>query len=328
MMAVIPRASAALILAIATVGSAAGVARSQGPMAGMPASAVMAHGVSDGWHSRGGVVGPWWSGSAATAGPPAADGGFWFGLPGLGFGGSQGATRGIGADAPSVTTMSGAPGMMSTGRLVPFVTGVVPVVGNGFPVVPVTTGPVLPWTMSLGNRTPAARPVTPAVVQPRIVAGLRPSSGRARDRARLRVAAGDRHLLDGQDGPAAARSALGEYRAAARFAQDDADIHVRQAILHHALDQRRDTELAIARATSIDGRLAAPLGPAGGDAGFLAAAAPGPPALAARGEAILREIAGDAGDSQPPVLVWLRKRWRHRWDGTSTPVARDEPPRR
>ena len=68
----------------------------QAPSAPLPASAVMARGVSDGWQSQGGVVGPWWSGSGAAAQPPAANGGFWFGFPGLGFGGSQGSTRSLG----------------------------------------------------------------------------------------------------------------------------------------------------------------------------------------------------------------------------------------
>jgi len=304
----------------------------QGVTASQPASAVMARGASDGWHSQGGVVGPWWSGSGAGA-APAAGGGFWFGWPGLGFGGSQGSSRGMNSVAPSVTTTSGGAGMMSSSRLVPFVTGVVPVVGHGFPQVPVTAGPVLPWAptpsllprpqtgMAAGQRLPGGGGAGEAIAP-------RPSTPAARERARQLVAVGDLALQQGRDGPVAARAALAEYRAAGRFDQEDADIQIRQAILHQALGQGRDADRAIVRATRIDGRLGNPFETVPPDAGgFLAPPPAGTPVVAVRGRAILEEIAAGAQAAEataepqgrPPVITWLERAWLGRWGGSRAP---------
>ena len=304
----------------------------QGMTAPLPASAVMARGAGDGWQSRGGVVGPWWTGSGAGPQPPAADGGFWFGLPGLGFGGSQGSTRSLGGVGSTLTTTPGAGGMVSSGRLTPFVTGVIPVVGSGHAAAMHGQGfipPALPPTQgSAAFAAPANRAgrlSTPAAV-------IRPSTPASRARAGRFVDAGDRHLLEGVDGPAAARAALTEYRAAGRFAQDDCDILIRQAILHGALGQSDAADRAIERATQIDGRLAAPL-----DATAPSAAWPaGPtratvPAVAARGEAILREVAARddaAGAIAAPgqaVLAWLEASWTGRWSGTAAEPADRKP---
>ena len=299
-------------------------------MAPLPASAVMARGGGDSWQSHGGVVGPWWSGSGAGIQPPAADGGFWFGFPGLGFGGSQGSTRSLGGLGPTLTTTPGAGGMVSSGRLTPFVTGVIPVVGSGHAATMPGQGfipsALPPTQISAAAPAPAAR--TGRLPAPAAV--VRPSTPASRARAGRFVDAGDRHLLDGVDGPAAARAALAEYRAAGRFAQDDCDILIRQAILHGALGQPDAADRAIERATQIDGRLAAPL-----DATVPLAAWPaGPtrdavPAVAARGEAILRGVAARAdaaGASAAPglaVLGWLEASWTSRWSGMATePVAR------
>jgi len=130
------------------------------------------------------------------------------------------------------------------------VTGVVPVVGHGFPQVPVTAGPVLPWAptpsllprpqtgMAAGQRLPGGGGAGEAIAP-------RPSTPAARERARQLVAVGDLALQQGRDGPVAARAALAEYRAAGRFDQEDADIQIRQAILHQALGQGRDADRAI-----------------------------------------------------------------------------------
>lgn len=328
------------ILVALAAGMAAGlsppaVRAQQGVTASQPASAVMARGASDGWHSQGGVVGPWWSGSGTGAAPPAAGGGFWFGWPGLGFGGSQGSTRGMNAAGSSVTTTSGGAGMMSSSRLVPFVTGVVPVVGNGFPQVPVTAGPVLPWAPAPGLVPP---PQAGMAAGQGLGSGMgtggglspRPSSPGARERARQLVALGDLALREGREGPVTARAALAEYRTAGRFDQEDADIQIRQAILHQALGQGRDADRAIARATRIDGRLGDPFETVPPDAGgFLAPPPAGTPVVAVRGRAILEEIAAGAEAAEaaaesagrPPVIVWLEQAWLSRWGGSLAPAA-------
>ncbi len=73
-----------------------------------------------------------------TAGGAAVAGGLWGGIGfagggvsgRLGFNFSQGSTRSFSSTTPSVTTMNGYPGSISTGVLQPFVTGITPVVGN------------------------------------------------------------------------------------------------------------------------------------------------------------------------------------------------------
>lgn len=296
----------------------------------LPASAVIMNGGSDGFHSRGGVVGPWWSGSATGAMPPAADGGFWFGTPGLGFGGSQGSTRGMNTFAPSVTTTSGGAGMMSSSRLIPFVTGVVPLVGSGYPIEPVTTSPYL-GTMhqsppSVIPRRASSTLLPPIVPHAAPAATALPSTPQARSRAQEIVAATDQMLRDATDAGVAARSALVEYRSAMRFARDDADIEIRQAMLYEALGKRRDADRAIDRATRIDARLSRPLAQGEDDAGsFLAAAPVGQPSIVARGFVILDEIAAMAPRSpspssvneRPVVVEWLFDAWARRWGATA-----------
>ena len=83
-----------------------------------------------------------------------------------------------------------------------------------------------------------------------------PSTIGARERAKQIVAVGDLRLAGGIDGPTAAKAALADYRTAARFVNDDADIEARQAILYTALGKHRDADRAISRAEKIDGRLA------------------------------------------------------------------------
>jgi len=294
----------------------------QAPSAPLPASAVMARGVSDGWQSQGGVVGPWWSGSGAAAQPPAANGGFWFGFPGLGFGGSQGSTRSLGGIGSTLTTTPGAAGMVSSGRLIPFVTGVIPVVGSGPAAaapVPGTGQAILPsqrlWA------TPQA--VTTAPSPPAAAAPIRPSTPASRARARRFVAAGDKHLLGPGDGPIAARAALDDYRAAGRFAQDDCDIQIRQAILHVALGQPEAANRVLVRATQIDGRFAASQ-----EAATAAGSGPHLPVAAVRGEAILREITAAGGAADAParaVLDWLEAAWKDHWSRDAAPSPGGKP---
>ncbi len=303
----------------------------QGITNSLPASAVIGGRASDGFQSQGGVVGPWWSGSGTGAAAPASNGGFWFGFPGLGFGGSQGSTRGMNTFAPSVTTMPGAAGMMSDTRLVPFVSGVVPVVGSGYSLTPVTTAASLPLHGPLRSSIPmrSANPGTPASVSPGPSGMMQPSTPGARDRAKQLVMTGDIRLLETSDGATAAKAALADYRSAARFANDDADIEIRQAMLYEALGKRRDADRAIARAERIDGRLARPLETVPADAGgFLAPPSPGMPVIAVRGFAILEEIGtttppdmGEASGETHAILAWLTEAWAHRWRATTAAPA-------
>ncbi|MCH1440773.1 MAG: hypothetical protein L7W43_14015 [Rubripirellula sp.] len=72
------------------------------------------------------------------AGGTAVAGGLWGGIGfagggvrgHLGFNFSQGSTRSFSSTTPSLTTMNGYPGSISSGVLQPFVTGITPVVGN------------------------------------------------------------------------------------------------------------------------------------------------------------------------------------------------------
>lgn len=310
------------IVAAAASGLACREALSQqGITDGQPTSTVTATNGYDGWQSQGGVVGPWWTGSSTAATPPVGSGGFWFGFPGLGFGGSQGSTSGMGTVAPSVTTTNGANGFVSSSRLTPFVTGVVPVVGDGFPLMTATTAPVLSLPVTAFPSVSSLRAVPmPAVsIAPAHAPASGPSTPEARDRAKELVAAGDRRLLDATEGPAAAKASLADYRSAARFARDDADIEIRQAILYEALGKRRDADRAIERAARIDRRLAGTINVVPADAaGFLASPPPGMPVVAVRGFAILRdaqEPAEPSPDARPasPVIHWLSEAWARRW---------------
>ena len=318
------------VVAAAVFGAGSVARAQQATMAPLPASAVMARGAGNGWQSQGGVVGPWWTGSNSGVQPPAADGGFWFGFPGLGFGGSQGSTRSLGGVGSTLTTTPGADGMISSGRLIPFVTGVIPVVGSGSSAP--TAWPHSSPMMLPSTRPAAPRPATLAAPPQTGWAPIRPSTPASRARAQKRVAAGDAHLLSAGDGPTVARAALAEYRAAGRFAQDDCDILIRQAILHAALGQSDATERAIARAVLIDGRLAEPLTSTSANGTGHANQPPAPvPAVAARGETILRELSDSGGQppaADPParaVLDWLAAAWQTHWSATAAPRSGGKP---
>lgn len=290
-----------------------------------PASAVMGSRGGDSFQSSGGVAGPWWSGSSTVAAPPATDGGFWFGFPGLGFGGSQGSTRGMNTFTPSVTSVNGGSGFMSSSRLVPFVSGVVPVVGSGVYDMPVTTAAVLPPTPMVRSSMPPAQAMPGAL--PRLMTvpsgPMAPSTPGARERAKQLLMSGDTRLVAATDHVAAAKESLAEYRAAMRFVNDDADIEIRQALVYQALGKRREADKAIGRAEKIDGRLTRPLAPVPDSAGgFLAGPPPGLPVIAARGFAILDEIASlvpaTESSTRPGALAWLAEAWAHRWGTTDT----------
>jgi len=131
---------------------------------------------------------------------------------------------------------------------------------------------------------------------------------------------------------AAARAALDDYRAAGRFVQDDCDILIRQAILHVALGQPDATERVITRAVQIDGRLAAPMASAADAESWREIPPPAPvPAVAARGEAILRQIAASSGEPlpadgpAPAVLAWLEAAWWGHWSAAAAAPPAGEP---
>lgn len=306
----------------------------------------------DGYWSGGGVCGPWWRGGCHVGGwPSCGGGGFWFGWPGLGFGGCYGSSRWGGADAVILSVPQGGGATFFSGRQVPFVTGVVPVVGGwptnwypGYAVgpwgwypyavpAPVGVGPqfgpagILPFlgadARGVANGGLAAAPPQGA----RQVAAARVPAPRlvndaARRRAARLVATGDRHLRETRaNTPARARAAVDAYRRAAAAAPDDPDIRVREALALVALGDANAADAALVRATAIDGRLAA-APPRRGDAppdpvfGDRAAGAPAP--LAARGAALLREI----GAADEAGVEWLAARWGDRWAGAAAAVAR------
>lgn len=194
--------------------------------------------------------------------------------------------------------------------------GVLPYLGAGVATPPTATGGV------------ANVPV--AVVSAAPVAGrglaTRVSNAAARLRAARLVAIGDRHLRESGRDPARLRAALDSYSRAATIAQDQPDTFVRQAIALVALDRRDLADKAIDRAVALDGRLAASApAPAGEalDPVFDSRSTGGPSALAVRGTAILREIAGrEAGTGDAgQTIARLAARWSDRWANGLNAVA-------
>jgi hypothetical protein len=167
-----------------------------------------------------------------------------------------------------------------------------------------------------------ARPVIAAARAPAGRQALvRASTPAARLRAARLVAVGDRHLRAAQGDQARLAAALDAYRRAAAIAQDQPDIHLRQALALVASGRDGQADEAIGRAVAIDGRLAAaPPRPADGlraaaDPVFGDRPAGGQPPFAARGAAILREIVAQAGGAEGrEVAAVLADRWSRRFD--------------
>lgn len=322
-----------------------------GYAAGYSIAGVRCNRWGSGFWSSGGVCGPWWRGGCHAGGRPACGGGYWFGWPGLGFGGCQGASSWGGCDSVILAVPPGGGANFFSGRQVPFVTGVVPVVGGwpmnwypGYAVGPVGWYPVaVPAPVGVGPQfgpagilpflgadargaatggLAAARPAFPRHVASRAAAVPRPVNDAARRRAARLVATGDRILREARvDAPAPLRAAIDSYRRAAAAAPDDPDIRIREALALVALGDAGGADAALVRATAIDGRLAGPP-PRRGDAVldpvFGDRPADAPPPFAVRGAAILREIGGaDVAD-----VAWLAARWSDRWAGAAAAVAR------
>lgn len=225
-------------------------------------------------------------------------------------------------------------GSFFSGSVVPYPTIGYPVVVPGF--VSSNTA-VTPAVASLA----AARPTVPQAQRlmatirdlrarreaAAVAAVPRGSNAASRLRAARQVAIGDRHLRQANGDPAELRRAVDAYRRAAAIAGDQPDTFVRQAIALVALGDRGQADAAMARATAIDGRLASVpsrnAGPPDPVFGDRPAGSPAP--LAARGQAILRQIAAqgdpDAADDAP-LLARVAARWSERFGTVPATVAR------
>lgn len=303
------------------------------------------------WNSCGRVCGPWWRGGCGVPCSPCG-GGFWFGFPGLGFGGCYGASRYSSFESVSVSVPNGGTASFFSGSLVPFVTGQAVIAGYGYPAnwmpgylvapggvffspyampAPPGVGPVFgPAAIfpflgadAAPNRgaavaTRAARPMLPIVA--------RPVGGAVRQRGMRLVEQGDRLLRDAAGDPARLRAALAAYRRAAAAVRDDPDTFVRQALAAVALGDEQAAAEAADRAIALDGRLAAARPRAAGpdvDPVFDGAPADGPAPLVSRGLAILELIGGDrAGDASARPLAELAARWSGRWAAAGQVAAR------
>jgi hypothetical protein len=216
----------------------------------------------------------------------------------------------------------------------------VPYPSVGYPVI-------LPGFAAAGSASPAfstvasARPALPVGRQGATIRDLRAgreaaiaaavpraSNATTRLRAARLVAVGDRHLREAGGDPVRLRRAADAYRRAAAIAGDQPDTFVRQAIALVALGDRPQADAALARAAAIDGRLAnVPPRPDAGPADpvFGGRPAGSPPPAAARGQAILRQIAGQAGPAgaaPAPALAGLAARWAERFGEGHAEVAR------
>lgn len=237
----------------------------------------------------------------------------------------------------------GAPfgGSFFSGAAVPYPTLGYPVIAPGFVSssgVPsaATALVAAPPSATPASGVPQARTAVATIqglrarAQAAAVAGAIPraSNAVARLRAARLVAVGDRHLREADGDPARLREAVEAYRRAAGVAADQPDTFVRQAIALVALGDRTQADAALDKAASVDGRLAdvqprpatGPTDPVFGDR---AAGSPSP--AVARGQAILRQIAaqaGPAGDAAEPPLARIAARWAERFGAADALVAR------
>jgi hypothetical protein len=230
-------------------------------------------------------------------------------------------------------------GTIFSGAAIPYPTIGYPVIAPGFvssntmaPAVAslAAARPSLPQAQQLAATIRDLRARRDAAVASSATRGSNPAS---RLRAARQVAIGDRHLRTANGDPAELRRAVDAYRRAAAIAADQPDTFVRQAIALVALGDRGQADAAMARAAAIDGRLAA-VAPSGGERspdpvfGDRPVGRPSP--LAARGQAILRQIAeqGEVARGQAdaienePLLAGVAARWMERFGGVPATVAR------
>jgi hypothetical protein len=277
-------------------------------------------------------------------------GGWSFGWPGCGIGGWYGRSRFFGSQSIFI---AGSGGSFFSGGVVPWVgpwwygggpanwlpgcaitpfgvvcspyatllpPGVGPQFGPAaiFPFFGATSTPRVGAIASRqAGRIGVARPVAAAsVVPPQRTP--RSSTEAGRRRAASLVAAGDRQVREADGDPTKLRAALASYRRAESVERDSPDTFIRQAIIHAALGDRAASDGAIARAVALDARLGARIAvPSGtGDADTVFGdhgPATGPTAVAARGDAIIRMIAGDREAGEAGSLDRLARQWSDRW---------------
>lgn len=163
----------------------------------------------------------------------------------------------------------------------------------------------------------ASSPSTP------VKSPVRASNAETRLRAAKLVAIGDGHLKAAVGERSRLAKAMDAYRRAASVAQDQADTHLRQAIVLEAMGRTEAADKAIERAVAIDARL-------GDDAAAAQAAqrrlppdpvfgdrtANTPTTLASRTtgllERIFRDPAGPVGAAMPAAENWIAARWTAR----------------
>lgn len=163
----------------------------------------------------------------------------------------------------------------------------------------------------------------PAVAQAAPAAIVRASNGETRLRAGRLVAIGDRHLRAAVADRGRLTAALDTYRRAAAIAPDQADTHLRQAIVLFAQGRDDAAEKAVARAVSLDARLGSD--PAAAlaarrtlppDPVFGERPDAGPASLAARTNGILTRVFRDA-DAGPAAAMaggnWIADLWLRRF---------------
>ncbi len=232
----------------------------------------------------------------------------------------------------------GAPfgGSFFSGGVVPYPTISYPVVVPGFFSSNNTVSPAVASVASARPSLPPVQQVAATIRDLRarrdaavVASATRGSSPASRLRAARQVAIGDRHLRTANGDPAELRRAVDAYRRAAAISGDQPDTFVRQAIALVALGERGQADAAMARASAIDGRLAtaAPVrGEGSPDPIFGDRPAGSATPLAARGQAILRQIAeqtesGTAAEGRP-VLAGVTARWTERFGAVPPTIAR------
>jgi len=223
-------------------------------------------------------------------------------------------------------------GSFFSGAVVPYPTIGYPVIVPGFAST-TPAAPAFTAVASMQPAPPAGRLVATirdlrAGREAAVAATIpRASNAAARLRAARLVAVGDRHLREADGDQASLRRAVDAYRRASTIAADQPDTFVRQAIALVALGDRTQADAALARAAAIDGRLAnVPPSRDGGatDPVFGGRAAGSLPPAVARGQAILRQIAGQAGpegDAGGPAVARVAARWAERFGAGNAAVA-------
>jgi len=320
-----------------------------GGTCGVPAAQVC----RTGWAGSGGWGGGWgncwspcwnpcWNPCATAWCPPAVSTG-WCGPYGWSFGWPAWGWGWGGGFGTSWYASSGSVFLAGPGRGTFFSGGVVPI-PYAIPVMPFAAaarhGPQSAPGLSPAAITTVAMPSRPradalqaAALQ--AASRSRPVSNTAtRRRAATLMATGDRHLATAAGDPQRLRAALDAYRRAATAAADEPDTFIREALVLVALGQDAAADRAIARAVAIDGRLAdgpihlvpgAPADPVFGDRPL---GEPSP--LAARGQAILRDLAAAAaaqeaadGDAVEAAthIARLATTWAGRWQDGGRAVA-------